>query len=576
METQETKQATDFKAMWESYEFDTTQPLLTKDVYAFLGKGGDNEFISQKMSELSGQTINIPPRIKNQDLWNNFVKPFRELPQEKQTTLKALLVSFLQENKEKIEQEQQKESNGKKIEKFADYYGSQYEIRADKPLNKHDILAFYLQYGKGARNKLLELAEGFLGYPINIENSKGEIIEENIVNPILNRGIFASAEFKNIMIENVAQQKAFREQQELQDLHNMIIFNKQEEKIYSVQKQENGVLMKGIDSPMEYNKFEKLFSLNEWKEWKQENKSTLIEGKSQEYNIGDEFIFNFQGKQELFTLTNKRENKENPFYEKIYLSNGTKEECLYKLDIDLHIGQNKIKQVTPEMKEKGILFEKDYESFHLKHLKNMNPSTGLTDKNIYAFLNIKLSEPLAKKREELLEKYFKVPFDDFKKFKKDDMIQKVYGIKKGEDKEAEFVLKSEIQKLFLLSKGEMNSQAPEPYERYLEGLDFPTDKQVWELEHIDKLLNQDDDILTLIEGTPLENDKMLVDLLGQFNDNREFILHSPSFHLGEDQIEAKQNLLNAINHSLDKDQIRNQILENIDKQQNNLTFQQKR
>ena len=169
-----------------------------------------------------------------------------------------------------------------------------------------------------------------------------------------------------------------------------------------------------------------------------------------------------------------------------------------------------------------------------------------------------------------------MPFDDFKKFKKDDMIQKVYGIKKGEDKEAELVLKSEIQKLFLLSKGEMNSQAPEPYERYLEGLDFPTDKQVWELEHIDKLLNQDDDILTLIEGTPLENDKMLVDLLGQFNDNREFILHSPSFHLGEDQIEAKQNLLNAINHSLDKDQIRNQILENIDKQQNNLTFQQKR
>lgn len=223
--------------MWETYEFDTTQPLLTKDVYAFLGKGGNVDFINQKMSELSGQMINIPPRIKNQDLWNNFVKPFRELPQEKQTELKNALVGFLQNNQKEIQQEQKEQTNGKKMENFADFYRNQYEIRADKSLNKHDILAFYLQYGKDAQKKLLELVENFLGHPIEIKDRKGEELIEKIINPINNKGVFASTEFKNLLIENVQQQKVFREEQALENLKNMVLFNKEEKKLYSIQTQ---------------------------------------------------------------------------------------------------------------------------------------------------------------------------------------------------------------------------------------------------------------------------------------------------------------------------------------------------
>lgn len=562
--------------MWETYEFDTTQPLLTKDVYAFLGKGGNVDFINQKMSELSGQMINIPPRIKNQDLWNNFVKPFRELPQEKQTELKNALVGFLQNNQKEIQQEQKEQTNGKKMENFADFYRNQYEIRADKSLNKHDILAFYLQYGKDAQKKLLELVENFLGHPIEIKDRKGEELIEKIINPINNKGVFASTEFKNLLIENVQQQKVFREEQALENLKNMVLFNKEEKKLYSIQTNENQIVVKGVDSPLGKNDFQKSFSLEEWNSWKQEHKNSIIEAKAQEYTIGQEFVFNFEGKQEVFTLTKQQENTENPLLSKFIFSNENRQETFYKFDIDLFIGQNVAKQVTPEMKQKGILSEKDFDKFHLEHLTKINPSTGLTDKNMYAILNIKLSEPLAQNRKELLEKHFNIPFDDLKKLKKEDMIQKVYGIKKGENKDIEFELKSEIQKLFLLSKGEMNSQAPEPYEKYLQELEYPTDTKVWELEHIDKFLTQEDDIMALIEGTPLENDKAFTDILEQFDDNREFIIHSKSFHLGEDQIQAKQYILNTLNHSLDKEQIRNQILENIAKQQNDLTFQQKR
>lgn len=579
MEAQEkeTKQVTDFQAMWEAYEFDTTQPLLTKDVYAFLGKGGNAEFISQKMSELSGQTINIPPRIKNQDLWNNFVKPFRELPQEKQTELKNALVGFLQNNQEEIQQEQKEQTNGKKMEDFADFYGNQYEIRADKSLNKHDILAFSLQYGKGAKEKLLELLENFLEKSVEINSFKTEELIEKIINPINNKGVFASTEFKNLLIENVEQQKAFKEEQALENMKNLVLYNKKEKELFFVQiNEENKIEMKGVDSPLGKNDFQKSFSLEEWNLWKQEHKDAFIQGQSQKYDVGQEFVFNFEGKQEVFTLTHKRENAKNPLWEKLYFSNGINEHTFYKFDVDLFIGQNIAKQVTLEMKEKGILFEKDFEKFHLEHLAKMNPNTGLTDKNIYAILNIKLSEPLANVRKELMEKYFNIPFDDLKKLKKEDMIQKVYGIKKGENKDIEFELKSEIQKLFLASKGEMNFQATEPYQKYLEVLEYPADKKVWELEHIDKFLTQETSLTELVEGTPLENDKKCMAILKNFEEEGEFVIFSKSFHMGEYQIQDKQYLLNAFNHSLDKEQIRNQILENIAEQKNGLTFQQKR
>ena len=40
------KEVKDYQKQWQEYEYDTTQPLTTKDIYAFFGKGGTAELIS--------------------------------------------------------------------------------------------------------------------------------------------------------------------------------------------------------------------------------------------------------------------------------------------------------------------------------------------------------------------------------------------------------------------------------------------------------------------------------------------------------------------------------------------------
>ena len=578
MEAQAPKGQKNYQTQFKDYEFDTTQPLITKDVYAYFSKGGTPEFLSQKMSELAGKEIVIPQYIKNDVLWNDFVKPFRELPQEVQTTLKNELINSLKAPKQEQQQapaEQtpqqqapeptQATNNKKELGDMDEYYRNQYEINPEKQLNKHDILAFYFQYGKGAQNKLLELASSFLGEPVTIEVRNGKEFEDKIVNPIKNRGVFAGTEFKNILVENISQQKAYREEQAMQNDDNSLFFDNQKKELFTVTRNGDNIEMVGIPILSENNK-KITFNKEEWSKFKQENKNKVW-AKQNTYKEGDEMALGFTNSRELYQVT-KIEKGDIPALNSLHLetieADGKKTEMvMMQYDIDIYVAQNKAKQITPEMKEKGFVLNRDHDAFNLEHLKRLDPSKGVTDRNLYAIINLKLNDDLDKTRREMLEKYTGVPFDELKKYKKDDMIKKVYEIKRGADKNKEFNLKSDIQKLFLSSEGQRNLTAPEAYEKYLEGLTLP-DKGLFELQHVDMLLLQSKDLTNLFEGTPLENDNRVNNILKMFDEqDRDAMLHSKEFHMGDKELEAKQYLLNAINHSENKEQMTEVLTDNL-------------
>lgn len=557
---QETKK--DFQTQWNTYEFDTTQPLTTKDVYAYLGKGGNAEFISQKMSELAGKEIIIPQFIKNDKLWNEIVKPFRELPQEVQTKLKNELINSLKNEVVKEQTQNSEKTNKDKMQEMSDYYRNQYEIILNKPLNKHDIIAFYFQYGKGAQEKLIELASKALGEQVTIETRKGNEFEEKIINPLKNKGFFAGKNLKNELIESITQQKANRQKSTMQNDNNLVIFDQKENELLYMKRNEGGVSVTGVSVVTE-NKTKLNLSNEEWNALKAENKNNWLMGAVNTFKVGDELILGFTKEKEPFEVVKIEEN-ENPLLNTLYLKTSNMKEAqpMTQFDIDLYIAQNKAKQVTPEMKEKGITIHKDYNKFNLEHLKKIDPNTGLTDRNLYAIVNIEMSENMDKVRREMLEKYTGIPFDDLKKMKKNQMIEKVYEIKKeGNGKENE--LKSNIQKLYISSEAERNYTAGAAYEKYLEGLSIP-DNSLWELQHIDMLLLQAKDLEKLLENTPLEQDRKANEILNLFDkEDKDNLLYSKEFHLGEQEIAAKQYLLNTINHSENRAEIKESIEHNL-------------
>ena len=557
---QETKK--DFQTQWNTYEFDTTQPLTTKDVYAYLGKGGNAEFISQKMSELAGKEIIIPQFIKNDKLWNEIVKPFRELPQEVQTKLKNELINSLKNEVVKEQTQNSEKTNKDKMQEMSDYYRNQYEIILNKPLNKHDIIAFYFQYGKGAQEKLIELASKALGEQVTIETRKGNEFEEKIINPLKNKGFFAGKNLKNELIESITQQKANRQKSTMQNDNNLVIFDQKENELLYMKRNEGGVSVTGVSVVTE-NKTKLNLSNEEWNALKAENKNNWLMGAVNTFKVGDELILGFTKEKEPFEVVKIEEN-DNPLLNTLYLKTSNMKEAqpMTQFDIDLYIAQNKAKQVTPEMKEKGITIHKDYNKFNLEHLKKIDPNTGLTDRNLYAIVNIEMSENMDKVRREMLEKYTGIPFDDLKKMKKNQMIEKVYEIKKeGNGKENE--LKSNIQKLYISSEAERNYTAGAAYEKYLEGLSIP-DNSLWELQHIDMLLLQAKNLEKLLENTPLEQDTKANEILNLFDkEDKDNLLYSKEFHLGEQEIAAKQYLLNTINHSENRAEIKESIEHNL-------------
>lgn len=557
---QETKK--DFQTQWNTYEFDTTQPLTTKDVYAYLGKGGNAEFISQKMSELAGKEIIVPQFIKNDKLWNEIVKPFRELPQEVQTKLKNELINSFKNEVAKEQTQNSEKTNKDKMQEMSDYYRNQYEIILNKPLNKHDVIAFYFQYGKGAQEKLIELASKALGEQVTIETRKGNEFEEKIINPLKNKGFFAGKQLKSELIESIAQQKANRQKSTMQNDNNLVIFDQKENELLFMKRNEGGVSVTGVSVVTE-NKTNLNLSNEEWNALKAENKNNWLMGAVNTFKVGDELILGFTKEKEPFEVVKIEEN-ENPLLNTLYLKTSNMKEAqpMTQFDIDLYIAQNKAKQVTPEMKEKGITIHKDYNKFNLEHLKKIDPNTGLTDRNLYAIVNIEMSENMDKVRREMLEKYTGIPFDDLKKMKKNQMIEKVYEIKKeGNGKENE--LKSNIQKLYISSEAERNYTAGAAYEKYLEGLSIP-DNSLWELQHIDMLLLQAKNLEKLLENTPLEQDRKANEILNLFDkEDKDNLLYSKEFHLGEHEIAAKQYLLNTINHSENRAEIKESIEHNL-------------
>ena len=203
------KEVKDYKKQWEDFQFDTTQPLTTKDVYAFFGKGGTAEFISRELSKMSNKEVIIPSKyIKNIDLWNFVVKPFRELPQETQTALKESLMSFVNQSKDvKINT-----TNEQKSQQMYNFYKNQYEIKPSTKLTKHDIYAFLFQYGAKAKEKLLERTKDVLGSEVNFYGVKSEDFENFIINPILAKGADISTNFKQQLVDLLPNQKILQEQ----------------------------------------------------------------------------------------------------------------------------------------------------------------------------------------------------------------------------------------------------------------------------------------------------------------------------------------------------------------------------
>lgn len=194
---------------WEEYQYDTTQPLTTTDVYAFFGKGGTAEFISEKLSELSGQQVSIPNKyIRNIDLWNNIVKPFRDLPQEKQTILKDSLISFVSQKQE----DKKNMTNEQKSEQMYNFYKNQYEIKTSTKLTKNDVYAFLFQYGANAKAKLLEKAQEVLGKEVKFQGVKGEDFDNFVIQPIINKGEEAVTQFKQQLVDLLPTQKILQEQ----------------------------------------------------------------------------------------------------------------------------------------------------------------------------------------------------------------------------------------------------------------------------------------------------------------------------------------------------------------------------
>jgi hypothetical protein len=403
------KEVKDYQKQWQEYEYDTTQPLTTKDIYAFFGKGGTAEFISEKLSELSGQQVSIPKFIKNIDLWNNIVKPFRELPQEKQTELKESLISFVAQK----QQEVQNKTPEQKSQEMYNFY-HQYEIRPNTKLTKHDLYAFMLQYGAQGKNKILEVAGKALGREVqSFEGVKGVDFENFVVKPLLEKGEESSKMFKQELVDILPTQKAIQE-------------------------------------------------------------------------------------------------------------------------------------------EKAVMQQE--EPWALRHLKSIDVTTGLTDKNIFALSQLQGGENFQEAREQLFESYLGMSYEEVKALDKTQMIEKVKEIKYGQAAEngtLEHQFKSDIQKVYLVSEAEKNLQNTDLYAQQLAALEYPTEEGKWTIQHVDKLMSENNILDIMHQMNDLDFVNRYGNALGSLYSDVEIenIIYTQTFHGDVEFIEAKQDLLNALNHS---------------------------
>lgn len=426
----------DYKKQWEEFEFDTTQPLFTKDVYAFFGKGGTAEFISQKMSELSGKQVTIPNKyIRNEDLWNYVVKPFREeVPQEKQTALKEAFISFVNQKQEKKDT-----TNEQKSEQMFNFYKNQYEIKPSAKLTKNDIYAFLFQYGAKAKEKLLEKVKELLGTEVKFYGVKGQDFDTYVINPILEKGQEVATNFKQQLVDLLPTQKILQEQ-----------------------------------------------------------------------NISPQQVQKVQVEQQQ------------------------------------QVQKAQVQEQQPKQYE---------EPFAISHLKRMDINKGLSDKNIFALIQLEGGEKTLQAKENVLQKFLGLSFEGAKKLNKDQMIEKVKEVKYGERTPdlGEHQFKEAIQRVFLTSEAEKNLHNNK-YDDELSSLEYPENK-LWELKHIDKMLTEIDFFYPLVTSEKLEGiASQNKEAVHYIDENRNNLTHLEDFHTSIEILDFKQELLNEINNSPDFEQ----------------------
>ena len=216
-------------------------------------------------------------------------------------------------------------------------------------------------------------------------------------------------------------------------------------------------------------------------------------------------------------------------------------------------GQEQSQEQAPVQKQQEIY--KGFDDYYEQHFKRMDSQTGVTHKNIYAFININIPSELEAKRTNILTQYGLGDINELKKTTKDKMIEKIMALKDNPNFNH---LKTEMQQLYLENKALQNN-INDNYLDYLQQIDYPKE-QIWELAHVDKLLYDTFSSAKSIEG--FEN-------LAILYDNPEAMIYSGSFHINPDLLELKRELLNNINHSENKEELRNELIELIENKNDN-------
>jgi len=185
----------------------------------------------------------------------------------------------------------------------------------------------------------------------------------------------------------------------------------------------------------------------------------------------------------------------------------------------------------------------------------MDINKGLSDKNIFALIQLEGGEKTLQAKENVLQKFLGLSFEGAKKLNKDQMIEKVKEVKYGERTPdlGEHQFKEAIQRVFLTSEAEKNLHNNK-YDDELSSLEYPENK-LWELKHIDKMLTEIDFFYPLVTSEKLEGiASQNKEAVHYIDENRNNLTHLEDFHTSIEILDFKQELLNEINNSPDFEQ----------------------
>ena len=205
------------------------------------------------------------------------------------------------------------------------------------------------------------------------------------------------------------------------------------------------------------------------------------------------------------------------------------------------------------IQEEKVVMQQE-EPWALRHLKSIDVTTGLTDKNIFALSQLQGGENFQEAREQLFQSYLGMSYEEVNAMDKTQMIEKVKEIKYGQAAEngtLEHQFKSDIQKVYLVSEAEKNLQNTDLYAQQLAALEYPTEEGKWTIQHVDKLMSENNILDIMHQMNDLDFVNRYRNALGSLYSDVEIenIIYTQTFHGDVEFIEAKQDLLNALNHS---------------------------